>query len=128
MPGASPFVGASHYFGGDLTVSASGDLLAASGIPLANQRLLRRLMTNPGAVLYHPEYGAGLGRFVGQPADTLQIRAIIFAQMLLEASVDQTVTPAVAVQVSDAGYVFVAVSFTYAPTGETSSLNFKVTN
>ena len=128
MPGAAIAVGASHYFGNDISVSASGDILATSGVELANQRILRRLMTNPGAVLFHPEYGAGLGRFVGQPADALQIRAVIFAQMLLEASVDQTVTPTVAVQVTDNGYVYVGVTFVYAPTGETSSLSFKVTN
>jgi hypothetical protein len=128
MSGSQQYSGMSHYFGNDASVSASGDLLTSTGNILANQRILRRLMTNPGSMLYHPEYGGGLGLFVGKVANAQVIKATILAQMQLEASVDQTTTPTVQVQVTTNGYVYVAVAYIYALTGEASSLSFKVTN
>ncbi len=128
MSGSYQYVGMSHYFGNDASISASGDLLTSTGNLLANQRILRRLMTNPGSMLYHPEYGGGLGLFVGKVVDAQVIRATILSQMQLEASVDQTTTPIVRVQVTTSGYVYVAIQYIYAATGEASSLSFQVTN
>ena len=129
MQGVSQYAGISHNFGADITVSASGDILTTSAIPLETQRLLRRLMTNPGAYVFHREYGAGLGRFVGKPTKPVDIRAVILSQMVLEASVDQSSAPTINVVVNPAGgNVFVSIKFVYAPTGAASSLIFKVTN
>lgn len=58
-----------HYFGNDLSVSAAGDLLAVDGDTKTQQRILRRLLTNPGDMMFHPDYGAGLGQWVGKLFD-----------------------------------------------------------
>lgn len=48
-----------HYVGTDLSVSPSGDLLSVTGTERRKQKILRRLITNPGELVFHPEYGAG---------------------------------------------------------------------
>ena len=68
---------AHHAWGGDLSVSPTGDLQTATGPALGTERVLRRLLTNPGDDLWQPGYGAGLARFVGPPADAAAIRALI---------------------------------------------------
>ena len=77
----------SHTFGGDVQVSANGDLLTASSLNLSQQRILRRLMTNPGDYIWQPSYGAGLAQFVGSPASAAQIRAVVRSQIFKEAAV-----------------------------------------
>ena len=49
----------SHYWGGDLSVSPSGDFATVDGQELGVQRIVRRLMTAPGELVYHPKYGGG---------------------------------------------------------------------
>jgi phage baseplate assembly protein W len=56
-----------HYFGNDLSVASNGDILLTDGITLSQQRILRRLLTNPGDYIWELTYGAGLPQFVGQP-------------------------------------------------------------
>ena len=56
-----------HEFGADLQAGPTGDLALADGAALGRQRVLRRLLTNPGDYIWHPTYGAGLARFVGHP-------------------------------------------------------------
>lgn len=76
-----------HYFSGDLQVSAAGDLLAVDTLLESQQRILRRLLTNPGDYLWQPNYGAGLPAQIGQPLDDQAINALVTSQMLLEQSV-----------------------------------------
>ena len=56
-----------HFTGGDIDSSSTGDLRTATGSERTKQRILRRLLTNPGEYLFHPGYGAGLGKKVGEP-------------------------------------------------------------
>src|SRR5580698_10553456 len=84
-----------HVFGGDLAVSSSGDLWTASSLTLSQQRVLRRLMTNPGDYIWHPDYGAGLPSMIGQPINATSVQAIITAQMYLERSVVRNPAPVV---------------------------------
>ena len=44
-----------HYIGGDLSASNTGDLSSAPGLLRSQQRILRRLLTNPGDYIFHPD-------------------------------------------------------------------------
>ena len=56
---------ATLVWGGDLTINATGDLQLSTGTQLGQQRVLRRLLTNAADYIWQPDYGAGLGQFVG---------------------------------------------------------------
>ncbi len=43
-----------HYVGTDLSVSPSGDLLSVTGTERRKQKILRRLITNPGELVFSP--------------------------------------------------------------------------
>jgi hypothetical protein len=96
-----------HYYGGDLSVSASGDLLLADTTATGTQRIYRRLLTNPqlsnssgnsvasADYTWHPTYGAGVPRKVGSPGNVPATRALIKGQMLLEAAVAPSPAPVI---------------------------------
>lgn len=120
-----------HYFGTDLAASNTGDLLTVTAITRGQQRVLRRLLTNPGDYIFQPEYGAGLGRWIGATADLAAMRALIRGQMLLEPSVAAQPEPDVSVLpiANQAGGGFaVAISYVDAPSGEPVILSFDVSN
>ena len=66
-----------HQWGSDLLTSSVGDLASVSGPLLGQQRVLRRLLTNPGDYIWQLDYGAGLARFIEELAEfaiaTLQV-------------------------------------------------------
>ena len=76
-----------HTFGADIGPSATGDLAVIAGLTQSQQRILRRLLTNPGDYLWHPNYGAGLASYIGGVSTVQEMQALILANMLLEASV-----------------------------------------
>ncbi len=115
-----------HTIGGDLSISAAGDLLTADGLALSQQRVLRRLLTNPGDYLWHPEYGGGLPAKVGQTEDVPAITAVIRSQMALEATVVQNPAPHVAVTDIPNG-IAANIQYTEADSGLTSVLRFDTT-
>ncbi len=120
-----------HYFGTDLSPSNRGDLLTVTAITRGQQRVLRRLLTNPGDYIFQPEYGAGLAQWIGANADLAAMRALIRGQMLLEPSVAVQPEPDVSVLpiANQAGGGFaVAISYTDAPSGEPVVLSFNVSN
>lgn len=96
-----------HYFGDDLTASATGDLLLASPSDTGVQRVYRRLLTNPQLsdpngnpvaspdYTWHPTYGAGVPRKVGAPGNVPVTTALIRGQMLLEAAVAPSPAPVI---------------------------------
>ncbi len=114
-----------HTIGSDLSLSASGDLLTADGLVLSQERVLRRLLTNPDDYLWHPEYGGGLPGKVGQTADVPAITAVIRSQMALEATVQQNPIPEVDVTMIASG---IAANIQYIETdsGLSSLLSFDV--
>ncbi len=116
----------SHEFGADLEAGPTGDLAVAQGAAQGRQRVLRRLLTNPGDYIWQPEYGAGLGRFVGAPAAPERIRAVVRSQIFLEPAVARSPEPVVEVQADGQGRVFVAIRYADADSGETQSLSFRV--
>jgi phage baseplate assembly protein W len=119
----------SHQWGSDLAVGATGDLAVAAGPQLGQQRVLRRLLTNPGEYIWQTGYGAGLARFIGQPANAMQIRALIRSQIFKEAAVARTPEPVINVSVSPAGAtetVYVHIRYQDAMSGLTQLLSFSV--
>jgi phage baseplate assembly protein W len=116
----------SHQYGSDLAVGPTGDIAVASGSALGQQRVLRRLLTNPGDYIWHTDYGAGLAGFVGQPARAAQIRAVIRSQIFREPVVSATPEPVVDVAFDGTGTLFVDIRYTDAATNETQILTFSV--
>lgn len=116
----------SQLYGADLAYGATGDLATVDGAALGQQRVLRRLLTNPGDYLWNPGYGAGLGRFVGQPANAGRIRSVILGQIFQEPAVARTPAPTIEIVVDPSGTVAVAISYADATTGATQTLSFTV--
>lgn len=118
-----------HIWGADMQSGPTGDLALVDGMGWSQQRLLRRLLTNPGDYVWHPEYGAGLARFIGQPGNEQRIRAVIRGQIFREAAVARTPEPVIDVRVSPdgaAGTVYVHIRYVDAPSGRTEILSFNV--
>lgn len=118
-----------HQFGSDLVVGPTGDLASVDGANLGQQRVLRRLLTNPGDYIWQPSYGAGLSQFLGQTVNPAQISAVVRSQIFKERAVAQSPEPVVDVQTSQvgaAGTVYVHIRYADADTGETQVLSFPV--
>ncbi len=116
----------SLQFGGDLGVGATGDLQLADGATLTQQRVLLRLLTNPGDYIWKLSYGAGLGRYVGQPGAPAAIVGVTRTQMLLEATVATTPAPVIATTAGDDGTVALSVNYSDAASGQSSLLTFNL--
>jgi phage baseplate assembly protein W len=117
-----------HQFGSDLMVGATGDVAAVTGALEGQQRVLRRLLTNPGDYIWQPGYGAGLGQFVGSPASTTQITAVVRSQIFKEAAVARTPEPTIEVTADAGGSVYVHIRYADAASGTTQILSFSVDN
>jgi hypothetical protein len=113
----------SHYWGSDLSLSVVGDLAPASGTLRGQQRVLRRLLTNPGDYIWHPTYGAGLPSKVGSNANINEITALIRGQILLEDVVAATPAPQITVTTIDSALA-VQITYTDAPSGQAVTLSF----
>lgn len=113
-------------FGADLVIDATGDLAVSSGSQLGQERVLRRLLSNPGSYIWWLRYGAGLARFIGRPASALRIAAITRAQMALEAAVAQNPPPQVKVLVGKDGTVTESISYIDAATSVQQTLSLPV--
>lgn len=116
----------SHTFGADLDLTAGGALATVTGSPRGLQRVLRRLLTNPGGYIWQLAYGAGLPAAVGTPARKDAIAAVIKAQMMREPAVARTPPPSVAVTVGTDGTVSASIRYTDAETQATQSTTFQV--
>lgn len=115
-----------HYVGTDLSASPSGDLLPVTDTERRKQKVFRRLITNPGELVFHPEYGAGLGSKIGQSVNVNEWSALILGQMKLEDCVARTPEPTVKLNIIDNG-VNVYVKYTDAVSGTAEFLNFDIT-
>lgn len=114
-----------HYLGSDIGLSSTGDLLAVDGTEEGKQRVLRRLLTNSGDYIWHPEYGAGLPQMIGDNVDIDKITAIIDGQMRLEAVVSQSPAPIIDVSPTSTG-VFCSIQYNDAISTQAVSLSFNV--
>jgi hypothetical protein len=103
-----------HEWASDLAVDSSGDLALSSGAGTVNQRVCRRLLTNPGDYLWNLDYGGGLAQFVGAPASPSDIEAIVTTQLALETAVPTVPAPQITASVVDSANGYVAVTIIYA--------------
>jgi phage baseplate assembly protein W len=118
-----------HYFGNDLQPGNTGDLLPIDGTVRGQQRILRRLLTNPGDYLWQPDYGAGLPAYIGQAVDTGKIVALIRSQIALEACVAPLPLPEITVaqlSTETSGFT-VNIRYNDAQTKTPQILSFNVT-
>lgn len=116
-----------HYWSGDLQVGATGDLQVASSVLESQQRILRRLLTNPNDYLWQSAYGAGLPKFIGQLLNIDLLNSIVKSQMFMERSVVQTPAPQVTVSAIANG-MSALIQYVETDSGQQAFLNFDVTN
>lgn len=114
-----------HQFGGDVGLSATGDLATVSGNERSAERVYRRLLTNPGDYIWHPTYGAGLPQKVGSLTDAKEIEGLIRTQMKLEPSVSPSPTPVISVSPITNG-VSCQISYVSLPDKQPTALSFSV--
>ena len=114
-----------HYIGSDLTASANGDILTTDSLTLSQQSVLRRLLTNAGDYIWHPEYGAGLPALIGQPIDIAAVKSLILSQIFLEETVMKNPAPIINVTAIDNG-MFVELQYTEADSKQSSVLRFDI--
>jgi hypothetical protein len=115
----------SHNWGEDLAFSATGDLLIADDHTGGLQRVLRRLLTAAQSYIFHPEYGAGLSRFIGSVSLPSTIESAVRSQLTKEAVVSKTPPPSISVQPIPNGAA-VSVQYLDAALGKTVSLSFNI--
>ncbi len=129
-----------HFWGGDAAVSPTGDLALADGDTLAQQSLLRALMTNPALndqagnpfaspdYTFHAQWGAGVPRLIGRPLGEQQLRAQIISTMKGIAGIARTPEPVVTIAPFPNGGNGAAISIQYvdAQTGRPSTLSFDI--
>ena len=109
-------------FGGDLALGATGDLALASGAALTEQRVLRRLLTNPGDYIWQLPYGGGLASFVGMSGMSAQIAANARAQLKLEARVARSPTPMISADENPTSGVVLSILYADAVSGQNQIL------
>ncbi|UZO91776.1 hypothetical protein [Roseomonas mucosa] len=112
-----------HIWGGDLSLSAGGDLLTVVAAAKGRQRVLRRLLTNEGDYIWHLNYGAGLPARVGGLDDDRTLEGVTRRQMLLERAVSQDPPPTVGASGSN-GQVSVSISYRDADTADPVAIGF----
>lgn len=120
-------------FGTDLNFAPNGDLQVADGAILTNQRMARRFFTNPqeldtagkvvakGDYIFHPEYGAGLGRYVGSlgnPTIQRQIELLIAGQARLEPAVAPLPLPSASSVLRPTGELDVILTYAARQSGQ----------
>jgi len=116
-----------HEWGCDLVVGTSGDLALAGGSDAISQRVFRRLLTNPGGYLWNLDYGGGLAQFVGIPAKSADIEAVIITQLALETAVPTTPAPQINASVVNAADGYVVANIIYADPSSAQPVNLNVT-
>ena len=111
-----------HIVGNDLSIGLTGDLAVVDLADWTQQRILRRLITNPGGYIWQLNYGGGLPGMVGSTVSAQQTAAIIRKQMALEAAVATQPEPTVTVLAGENNEVFATVSYQDAQTGTSQTL------
>lgn len=136
-----------HFWGEDLAVSPSGDLLLVEplnanqpstlyGNDEGTQRIYRRLMTGAalngsksGEDIFAPGYGGGVPQLIGTPVTQAQVSGMVNRQMALEAAVAKSPPPVITLTAQPGiGAFFVEINYTNAATGQPVSLSFDPTS
>lgn len=113
-----------HYFSGDTSSDGVGGLLSADGVTESQQRIIRRVLTNPGDYIYDPSYGIGAGVYVGATTAELGgLKSRISNQILQEPSVSPSPAPEVTLK-SDLGVLYISIKYMDVPSNTTQLLLF----
>ena len=99
--------------------------MPVDGIDRGRQHIIRRLLTNPGDYKWHPTYGAGLGRLVGETRDRYAIESRIRSQIMDEACVARAPLPVIATSPIPDG-IFVSIAYTDTEAGQQVTLQLNV--
>lgn len=115
-------------WGGDFQLDPTGDLLMVDGIELDNQHIIRRLLTSVKGYVWHNEYGAGLPQRIGRTSLDRGIKAIVRAQLTLEATVAKLPMPVIDVQfkADTDGVCAISITYTNAVTNLQTSVALEV--
>lgn len=115
-----------HWYGDDVQLSSKNDLNPVISSDKTTQRIIRRLMTNPGAYVWHLDYGAGILEHVGDTMANLGIiEGLCVAQVQLEHGVASQPPPAVAFEMNG-DMLTVKVEYTDQDTNSRQFLSFTV--
>lgn len=124
MPEPDPNpVALSLPWGGDLQLTNNGSIAWCSGIEKVRQRIIRRFFTGPeqnqrgvGYIgpdyLFHPDYGQGAIRMVGQPmsdAVAAQLQTKARNAVLVDQGVDTSKAPKVDLYATPSGEVWIKI-------------------
>jgi hypothetical protein len=114
-----------HYWGNDLQEGPTGDLAPALRADRTSQRIIRRLLTNPGGGDYpwEPSYGAGLPAKIGMNLDLGHLTALVIGQIALEPTVARNPAPQVTLTPFNGGVSIAVVYFDQAGAGTPLSFN-----
>ena len=120
-------IGITGRWQGDLVLAANGDLGLVDGSEMGLQRVIRRLLTPEGDLLFH-EYGAGLPQKIGSTLNARAILGIVRAQMFQEAAVSQNPPPVINVEEipPGSGEIMISVQYVDATTGAPQLLQFSL--
>jgi hypothetical protein len=115
-----------HYFSADVIPSGTGDLSAVDGATMSQQRVIRRLLTNPGDYSFHPDYGIGAGRYVGTDTGKLgELKALIASQIFQEDSVARTPLPVIEVYM-EKSLLWINIQYMEITTGTMQVINMPI--
>ena len=117
---------AALFWGNDYVASPIGDIGLVDSTLLGQQRVLRRLLTNPGDYVWQPEYGAGLGRFIGAPLDVRAVTSAIRSEIFKEVAVSRLPEPVVEASQDLDGTLFINIRYADATSGDTQVLAFSM--
>jgi hypothetical protein len=107
-------------WGGDLNVGPGGDIGVALLESSIQQRIIRRLLTNQRDYVWHTEYGAGLGSYVGKPYSSAAIEGMILNQLRDEEYISGASSPTVnIVQANASALSETSVTVRYQTIGST---------
>ena len=116
----------SHDIGGDLMLDAGSGLATVTADDWVRQRVLRRLLTNPGDYIWDVGYGGGLRSQIGNVVAAGQIAASIRRQLQLEAAIATSPAPQVSVNDSGNGTIDTTITYADAADGTTSRVALTV--
>jgi hypothetical protein len=116
-----------HIYGNDLSFSPAGDLAVVDGTEEGRQRVIRRVLTEPGNYIWDTQYGGGVPAMIGTAILTRRIEAAVRSQMFREQAVSQIPPPVVKVTQPYINTVQIDVKYQDAATGDPVLLGVSLT-
>jgi hypothetical protein len=114
-----------HWIGNDLAITPTGDIATVDDLLKGQQRVVRRLLTYPGDMVFDAEYGAGLPLYVGELLHADVIEAVTRYQIAHESQVARD--PQAQVIVTPVfGGVQERIIYTDADSGNPVTLSFDI--